>query len=186
MQDLYEISSSKEGETVRSRKVVLTIWSLCFDIQQISSAVKILQSPFFFSSTKKSAAYTAAEGLFIYLGWRYPKRNKPHNLFFLYSLQLGESRGLRKGADFRCWWNIWGLEKDGQLPREENKFPGLALLKVKFLLFFVKLLRPENCWKLLRVFLLLTMKMGNYMTSLFTSSFFCILFSKSFQSDGEC
>lgn len=92
LQDQHEISSNKEGETVRFRKVVLTVQSLCFDIQQISSAVRIPQSPFFLSSMKKSAAYTAAEGLFIYLGWRHPKRNKPHYLFLLQSLQHGESR----------------------------------------------------------------------------------------------
>lgn len=175
---MHETSSSKESETARSRKVVLTIQSLCFDIQQISSAVKIPQSPLLFSSMQKPAAYTAAEGVFIYLSWSHPKRNKPHNLFLLQSFQHGESRGLRKGTDFRCWWRIWGLEKDGRLPREGNKFPGLVLLKLQFLLFFVKWLKPENCWTLLRVSLLLTTKMGNDMTSPFTSSSFCILFSK--------
>lgn len=99
-QDQHETSSSKEGKTARPRKVVLTIQSLCTDIKQISSAVKIPPSPLLFSSMKKSAAYTAAEGLFIYPGWSHPERNKPHNSFFLQSLQHGESRGLKKGADF--------------------------------------------------------------------------------------
>ena len=57
------LASSRGGETVRSSEVVLTILSLCFEIQQISSAIP--QSPFLFSCIKKSAAHTAVVRFFM-------------------------------------------------------------------------------------------------------------------------
>lgn len=100
--------------------------------------------------------------------------------------------GLRRGAALTWWGGIWGLEKDGQLPREGNKFPGLVLLKLQFLLFFVQWLtlngrQPEKPWQLsLEGFPHFNHEKGKWHDLSFHFLFFLYSPLKSFHPAGVC
>lgn len=87
---------------VRSSKVVLTI--LCFEIQWISSAVKIPHSPLLFSYVKKSAVDASCSMMQIVhvAGLESPKKGQTIQLHLFYKLcSMGnpEVLWLREGAD---------------------------------------------------------------------------------------